>query len=92
MSFGKEQGWTNWRQVRDWLLANEFKALAKCMNMNNMWAGSVGWAGRAQCDICDCLRFAQDEAQALERAEALTEEYCSEGTEYEIQHSLGLTK
>lgn len=45
MSFEKEQGWTNWKQVQDWLLENNFKELAKCMGINNMLASSVGGQG-----------------------------------------------
>lgn len=68
--FGETMNWKNWKEIKAWAEKQGFKNLAKRMQLNNDCWMSSGEFGRSQTEICDNLRYASDESEALEIAEA----------------------
>lgn len=64
----------NWREIRDWAESKGLKNLVARMDLNNRCWNSSGEFGRNQVLICDSIRFADDEEDALEIAAQLDEE------------------
>ena len=77
MSFGEEKGWKNWKDIKKWVEDNGFKNLAKRMQMNNDCWMSSGEFGRSQVEICDLLRYAEDEEEAKKIAKEI-DDNCKE--------------
>ena len=79
MSFGNDNNWNNWKQIRDWCQEKGFKNVAARLELNNDCWQSSGEFGRNQVDICDSIFYAEDEADAMEIAkvwdEGLSENY-----------------
>jgi hypothetical protein len=69
--FGEQMKWTGWEDIKKWAQKNGFKNLVARMQLNNDSWMSSGEFGRSQRDICDTLRFAKDEQEALEMASAM---------------------
>ena len=69
--FGEQMKWTGWRDIKNWASKNGFKHLAARMQLNSDGWMSSGEFGRSQVEICDNLRFARDEKEALELAGAM---------------------
>lgn len=59
----------SWKDIKNWASRNGFKNLAKRMQLNNDCWMSSGEFGRSQVQICDAIRFAEDEDERLEIAE-----------------------
>lgn len=74
MNFGDKMKWKGWKDVREWCEKNGFGNIVKRMDLNNDCWMSSGEFGRNQVEICDSLRFAEDETEAKEIAEGLNEE------------------
>lgn len=71
------ESWNNfesWRDILEWVKDNGFKRLAKWMTVNNACYWSSGEFGRAQAMICDSIRLAYTEDDALVVAEELEQE------------------
>lgn len=77
MSFGKDMEWKEWGEIKKWAEMNGFKNLASRMQLNNDCWMSSGEFGRNQRAICDNLRFAEDEEEALKLAKQM-DKACSE--------------
>ncbi len=73
--FGEQMKWTGWEDIKKWASKNGFKHLVKRMQLNNDAWMSSGEFGRSQRDICDNLRYANDEQEALEIAKAMNEAF-----------------
>ena len=73
--FGEQMNWKGWQDIKAWAEKNGFKNLVKRMQLNNDAWMSSGEFGRSQKNICDELRFANDEAEALEIASAMNEAF-----------------
>lgn len=71
MNFGEQQNWKSWRDVRKWCEENNFKNIVKRMDLNHDCWMSSGEFGRNQVEICDDLRHANDEDEALAIADML---------------------
>lgn len=69
--FGEKMNWKGWEDVKAWAEKNGFKNLVKRMQLNNDCWMSSGEFGRSQVEICDNLRYATDEENALRMAENL---------------------
>ena len=63
--FGEQMNWKGWEDVRNWAKKHGFKHLVERMELNNRAWMSSGEFGRSQEAICDNLRFAEDEEEAL---------------------------
>ena len=63
-----------WRDIRDRAREKGFENLAKRMELNNRCWMSSGEFGRNQVMICDSIRFADDEEDAMQIAEQLDAE------------------
>lgn len=75
MSFGEEMKWKSWKDIKKWAEKKGFENLAKRMQMNNDYWMSSGEFGRSQVAICDNLREAEDETEALILATKMDEEF-----------------
>lgn len=75
MSFGEQQGWKSWRDIRDWCDGGGYKNIVKRMNLNDSCWNSSGEFGRSQVEICDSLRFADNEDEAKEIASELDKRF-----------------
>lgn len=73
--FGEQMNWKGWQDIKAWAEKKGFKNLAKRMQLNNDAWMSSGEFGRSQKNICDELRFANDETEALEIASAMNEAF-----------------
>ena len=73
--FGEQMKWKGWEDIKKWASKNGFKNLVKRMQLNNDAWMSSGEFGRSQRDICDNLRYANDEQEALEIAKAMDEAF-----------------
>lgn len=69
--FGEKMNWKGWEDVKAWAEKNGFTNLVKRMQLNNDCWMSSGEFGRSQVEICDSLRYATDEDNALRMAENL---------------------
>lgn len=87
MTCEKDLGWKSWEDIKKWAEKNGFKNLAKRMQLNNDCWMSCGEFGRDQTYICDSLRFAKDENEAIEIASQLD---CDDGSEYGELKDLGI--
>lgn len=58
----------SWRDIRDWAEEKGLKNLVARMDLNNRCWNSSGEFGRSQVAICDAIRNAKTEAEALEIA------------------------
>lgn len=67
--FGEKMNWKSWEDIKKWAEKNNFKNLAARMQLNNDCWMSSGEFGRSQKGICDSLRSAMDEDEALEIAQ-----------------------
>lgn len=63
-----------WREIRAWADSRGFKNLVARMDLNNRCWNSSGELGRSQVAICDSIRDAYDEEDAIEIAEAMDAE------------------
>ena len=61
--------WKSWQDIKKWAEKHKFDNLAKRLQLNNDCWMSSGEFGRSQKEICDSLRFAEDENKALEIAQ-----------------------
>lgn len=77
MTCEKDLGWKNWKDIKKWAEKNGFKNLAKRMQLNNDCWMSSGEFGRSQVEICDNLRYAEDEEEAKEIAKSM-DDNCKE--------------
>lgn len=64
----------NWHEIKEWCEKNNFKNIAKRMQINNDCWMSSGEFGRSQRNICDNLRFCSSEEERLEIAKTMEEE------------------
>lgn len=58
----------SWRDIKEWCEKHNFLNLARRLQLNNDCWMSSGEFGRDQVAICDAIRFAEDEDEALEIA------------------------
>ena len=58
----------NWREIKDFAEKHNLKELARRLQLNNDCWWSSGEFGRDQVAICDAIRFAENEDEALEIA------------------------
>ena len=63
-----------WRDIREWAQNHGLKNLVVRMDLNNNCWNSSGEFGRSQVAICDAIRLAETEDEALEIATQLNEE------------------
>lgn len=63
--FGEKMNWKGWQDIKAWAEKNGFKNLAARMQLNNDAWMSSGEFGRNQVEICDSLRLADNEDEAL---------------------------
>lgn len=73
--------WNNfasWRDVKAWLEGHGFTLLPKRMEANNACIHSSGEFQRSQVFICDTLRLAYSEEDALELAAEMEEDLKSD--------------
>lgn len=73
--FGEQMNWKGWEDIKKWASKNGFNHLVERMQLNNDAWMSSGEFGRSQRDICDSLRYANDEQEALEIAKAMDEAF-----------------
>lgn len=69
--------WNNfksWRDIREWANNKGLINLVARMGLNNRCWNSSGEFGRSQVEICDAIRLAKTEDDALEIATQLNEE------------------
>lgn len=71
--FGQTMNWKTWKDILKWVEKKGYKKLAERMRLNNACWMSSGEFGKSQVEICDSLRYAQDEDEALEIASELNE-------------------
>ena len=57
----------SWHDIQDWCKENGFEKIAKRMQINNDCWNSCGEFGRSQVYICDNLRFAESEEDAMRK-------------------------
>ena len=76
--FGKEMNWTNWGQIRKWAKIKGFNNLVARMELNDKAWLSSGEVGRCQVEICDCLRLADNEEEAIEIAKDFDKAFASD--------------
>lgn len=69
--FGEQMKWKGWEDIKAWAEKKGFKHLVARMQLNNDAWMSSGEFGRSQKAICDNLRFAKDEAEALDIAKSM---------------------
>ena len=69
--FGKQENWKSWKDIQKWAEKNGFTNLSARMQLNNDCWMSSGEFGRSQTQICDDLRFADNEEEALKIASAM---------------------
>lgn len=69
----KEQ-FESWRDILKWVKKHNFNHLADRMELNNKYWMSSGEFGRNQVYICDSIRFAENEEEALKIAKKLDKE------------------
>lgn len=70
--YGKD--FKTWREIRAWADSRGFKNLVARMDLNNRCWSSSGEFGRSQVAICDSIRDAYDEEDAIEIAKAMDAE------------------
>lgn len=70
--YGKD--FKTWREIRAWADSKGFKNLVARMDLNNRCWNSSGEFGRSQVAICDNIRTAEDEDEAIEVAQVMDEE------------------
>jgi len=75
--FGKEMKWTNWSQIKKWAKSKGFDNLVARMELNDRAWMSSGEFGRSQAQICDSLRFAENEEEAMQIAEEYNKAFAS---------------
>lgn len=63
-----------WRDIRERAQSHKLKNLVARMDLNNNCWNSSGEFGRSQVTICDAIRLAETEDEALEIATQLNEE------------------
>lgn len=63
-----------WRDIRDWAEEKGLKNLVARMELNNRCWNSSGEFGRSQVAICDAIRKAKTEAEALEIAKEFNDQ------------------
>lgn len=63
-----------WRDIREWAQNHGLKNLVARMNLNNECWNSSGEFGRSQVAICDSIRLAESEDEAIEIATQLDKE------------------
>lgn len=64
----------SWREIREWANNKGLINLVARMGLNNRCWNSSGEFGRSQVEICDAIRLAKTEDDALEIATQLNEE------------------
>lgn len=64
----------SWRDIREWASNKGLKNLVARMELNNRCWNSSGEFGRSQVEICDVIRLAKTEDDALKIATRLNEE------------------
>ena len=74
MNMGEVYEWKTWRDILAWVKENNYKNIAKKMETNNAYWNSCGEFGRSQVTICDSLRFASDDAELYDIADAMEQE------------------
>lgn len=65
---------TDWHDIRDWCEKHNFNNLVARMEANNAYWDSCGEFGRSQVMICDSIRFADTEDEALDIAAEMDDE------------------
>ena len=68
-NYGEMLGWKTWQDIKKWAEEHKFFNLAKRLQLNNDCWLSSGEFGRSQVEICDALRLAANEDEALELAQ-----------------------
>ena len=63
-----------WRDIKKWAEDHKLNHLVARMDLNNDCWNSSGEFGRSQVQICDAIRLAETEDDALEIATQLNEE------------------
>lgn len=61
----------SWRDIMAWAEKKGFDHLAQRMSLNNQCWNSSGEFGRSQVEICDNIRLASTEADAIEIAQQM---------------------
>lgn len=61
----------SWRDIREWAKNNGLKHLVARMDLNNQCWNSSGEFGRSQVAICDYIRSAETEDEAIEIAQQM---------------------
>lgn len=63
-----------WRDIKKWAQDHGLKNLVERMDLNNNCWNSSGEFGRSQVAICDSIRLAESEDEAIEIATQLDKE------------------
>ena len=74
-TYGEMLGWETWRDIKAWAEEHKFSNLAERLKLNNDCWLSSGEFGRSQVEICDSLRLATTEEEALELAQNFDEAF-----------------
>lgn len=77
MTFGESKKWKGWEDIKKWAEKHGFSNLVARMQLNNDAWMSSGEFGRSQKYICDCLRNAENEKEALLIAKEMDKEFAT---------------
>lgn len=64
----------SWRDIREWAQNHELNHLVARMDLNNDCWNSSGEFGRSQVEICDTIRLAETEDDAIDAARQMDEQ------------------
>lgn len=75
--FGEVKHWKGWLDIKKWAESIGCQNLANRLQLNNDCWMSSGEFGRSQKEICDNLRFAKSEEEALKMAREMDKQFAT---------------